>query len=56
MKTSLKANWAGPAVAIASGVVHNLAADDVSLLADVRSYLGFLGVVGVGTAPMVRYR
>lgn len=38
-----KGELGGPAVAIASGVVHNLAADDASLLADVRSYLGFFG-------------
>ena len=38
-----KGELGGPAVAIASGVVHNVAADDVSLLDDVRTYLGFFG-------------
>ncbi len=38
-----KADLGGPAVAITSGVIHNLAADDVSLLADIRSYLSYLG-------------
>jgi len=33
----------GPEVAIASGVVHNVAADDRSLLHDIRSYLSFFG-------------
>ncbi len=38
-----KADLGGPAVAIASGVIHNVAPDDASLLADVRTYLGFFG-------------
>ncbi|GJM38367.1 MAG: acetyl-CoA carboxylase carboxyltransferase subunit [Acidimicrobiales bacterium] len=38
-----KQELGGPAVAVASGVVHNVAADDASLLADVRTYLSFFG-------------
>lgn len=38
-----KADLGGPGVAIASGVIHNVAADDVSLLADIRTYLSFFG-------------
>lgn len=38
-----KAELGGPGVAIASGVVHNLAADDRSLLADVAAYLSYFG-------------
>ncbi len=38
-----KADLGGPGVAIASGVVHNLAADDESLLADIAAYLSFFG-------------
>jgi acetyl-CoA carboxylase carboxyltransferase component len=33
----------GPQVAIASGVIHNVSADDRSLLADIRAYLSFFG-------------
>jgi acetyl-CoA carboxylase carboxyltransferase component len=33
----------GPGVAIASGVVHNVAADDRAALADIASYLSFFG-------------
>ncbi|MEZ5247579.1 MAG: carboxyl transferase domain-containing protein [Acidimicrobiales bacterium] len=33
----------GPGVAVASGVIHNVAADDASLLADIRTYLSFFG-------------
>lgn len=33
----------GPAVAVASGVIHNVAADDASLLADIRTYLSYFG-------------
>ena len=33
----------GPAVAIASGVVHNVAADDRAVLADIATYLSFFG-------------
>lgn len=38
-----KQELGGPAVAVASGVVHNVAADDASLLADIRTYLSFFG-------------
>lgn len=38
-----KGELGGPGVAVASGVVHNVAADDESLLADVRTYLSFFG-------------
>ncbi len=38
-----KAELGGPEVAIASGVVHNVAADDRALLADIRTYLSFFG-------------
>ncbi len=38
-----KADLGGPDVAIGSGVVHNVAADDASLLDDVRTYLSFFG-------------
>ena len=38
-----KAELGGPGVAISSGVVHNVAADDHSLLADIRTYLSFFG-------------
>jgi len=38
-----KEELGGPSVAVASGVVHNVAADDASLLADVRTYLSFFG-------------
>lgn len=38
-----KAELGGPGVAIASGVVHNVAADDQSLLADIATYLSFFG-------------
>lgn len=38
-----KADLGGPGVAIASGVVHNVAADDIALLADIRTYLSFFG-------------
>jgi len=38
-----KEELGGPAVAIASGVVHNVAADDGALLADVRTYLSYFG-------------
>mgnify|MGYP001812206641 FL=1 len=38
-----KADLGGPGVAIASGVVHNIAADDAGLLADIRSYLSYFG-------------
>ncbi|MFT5202651.1 MAG: acetyl-CoA carboxylase carboxyltransferase component [Candidatus Aldehydirespiratoraceae bacterium] len=38
-----KQDLGGPSVAVAAGVVHNVAADDVSLLADIRTYLSFFG-------------
>lgn len=38
-----KQELGGPNVAVASGVVHNVAADDASLLADIRTYLSFFG-------------
>ena len=38
-----KADLGGPGVAIAAGVVHNVAADDASLLADIATYLSFFG-------------
>lgn len=38
-----KAELGGPAVAITSGVIHNVASDDASLLADVCIYLGYFG-------------
>ena len=38
-----KSDLGGPGVAIASGVVHNVAADDASLLADIVTYLSFFG-------------
>ena len=38
-----KSDLGGPDVAISSGVVHNVAADDASLLDDVRTYLSFFG-------------
>lgn len=38
-----KSDLGGPGVAIASGVVHNVAADDASLLADIATYLSFFG-------------
>ncbi|MEM7141623.1 MAG: carboxyl transferase domain-containing protein [Actinomycetota bacterium] len=38
-----KQELGGPAVAVASGVVHNVAADDASLVADIRTYLSFFG-------------
>ncbi|MEO0492292.1 MAG: carboxyl transferase domain-containing protein [Actinomycetota bacterium] len=38
-----KADLGGPGVAIASGVVHNVAADDAALLSDIRTYLSFFG-------------
>ncbi len=38
-----KQDLGGPTVAVASGVVHNVAADDASLLADIRTYLSFFG-------------
>jgi acetyl-CoA carboxylase carboxyltransferase component len=38
-----KQELGGPGVAVASGVVHNVAADDASLLADIRTYLSFFG-------------
>lgn len=38
-----KQELGGPAVAVASGVVHNVAADDTALLADIRTYLSFFG-------------
>ena len=36
-----KEELGGPAVALASGLVHNVAADDGALLDDIRTYLGF---------------
>jgi len=38
-----KADLGGPGVAIASGVIHNVSADDESLLRDIRTYLSFFG-------------
>lgn len=38
-----KADLGGPGVAIASGVIHNVSADDVTLLHDIRTYLSFFG-------------
>ncbi len=38
-----KADLGGPGVAVGSGLIHNLATDDLSLLADVRTYLSFFG-------------
>ena len=38
-----KADLGGPGVAIASGVIHNVSADDGSLLRDIRTYLSFFG-------------
>ena len=38
-----KQGLGGPDIAVASGVVHNMAADDVSLLADIRTYLSYFG-------------
>lgn len=38
-----KADLGGPGVAITSGVIHNIAADDRSLLADIATYLSFFG-------------
>jgi methylmalonyl-CoA decarboxylase subunit alpha len=42
-ETVSKEELGGPAVAVASGVIHNVAADDVSLLADIRVYLSYFG-------------
>ena len=47
-----KAELGGPGVAIASGVVHNVAADDVALLADIRTYLSFFGSSAWERPPM----
>ena len=49
-----KAELGGPGVAIASGVVHNVAADDVALLADIHVSL-VLRLVGLGTAAECRH-
>ncbi len=38
---STKEDLGGPAVAIASGLVHNLAADDHAVLHDIRTYLSY---------------
>lgn len=38
-----KVDLGGPEVAIGSGLIHNVAADDSALLADVRTYLSFFG-------------
>ncbi len=38
-----KGELGGPGVAIASGVIHNVCADDESLLRDIRTYLSFFG-------------
>lgn len=38
-----KQELGGPGIAVASGVIHNVAADDASLLADIRTYLSFFG-------------
>jgi methylmalonyl-CoA decarboxylase subunit alpha len=38
-----KEELGGPGVAVASGVIHNVAADDASLLADIRTYLSYFG-------------
>lgn len=38
-----KQDLGGPGVAVASGVVHNVAIDDASLLDDIRSYLSYFG-------------
>lgn len=38
-----KVDLGGPGVAIASGVIHNVSADDESLLRDIRTYLSFFG-------------
>jgi acetyl-CoA carboxylase carboxyltransferase component len=36
-----KQDLGGPAVALASGVIHNLGADDAAVLADIRRYLSY---------------
>lgn len=36
-----KADLGGPKVAVASGVIHNVAPDDASVLADIRRYLSY---------------
>jgi acetyl-CoA carboxylase carboxyltransferase component len=38
-----KQELGGPGVAVASGVIHNVAGDDASLLADIRTYLSYFG-------------
>lgn len=38
-----KADLGGPEVAVSSGLIHNVAADDASLLVDIRNYLSFFG-------------
>lgn len=38
-----KEELGGPGVAVASGVVHNVAPDDEALLADIRAYLSYFG-------------
>ena len=38
-----KADLGGPEVAVGSGLIHNVAADDASLLRDIRTYLSFFG-------------
>ena len=38
-----KAELGGPSVAITSGLIHNVSADDTSLLRDIRTYLSFFG-------------
>ncbi|MEM9201672.1 MAG: carboxyl transferase domain-containing protein [Actinomycetota bacterium] len=49
-----KADLGGPGVAVASGVVHNVAADDRSLLADIRTYLSFFGSSAWERPPTIR--
>jgi len=38
-----KGDLGGPEVAVGSGLIHNVAAADASLLADIRNYLSFFG-------------
>ena len=47
-----KAELGGPEVAVAAGTIHNTAADDADLLAQVRSYLSYFGSSAWERPPM----
>lgn len=47
-----KEDLGGPSVAIASGLIHNVAADDAAVIADIRAYLSYFPTSAWGYPPL----